>query len=356
MNRKYWGSALFLLVLAVATALVLFKANDMKAVLAAIAAVRLLWLLPSVLAALLFVAGEGLIIWYLLRALRIPVQPPQCIRWSFIGFFFSAITPSATGGQPAQVYYMKREGVRLSDSTPVLMVVAVLYKFVLVVLGLGLIAAAGSILRTAFGGLLWLYYLGLGLNVLLVAILVFVMVNPACSRRIVTGLEAGLERLRLLKPSPARHEKLLNTVAEYQNVVGYFRSHPGCILTAVGMTFAQRSSLFVLTWFIYKGLGLSGADLITVLVLQASVYIAVDMLPLPGSVGATELVYTTVFAAVVPGQYLAASLCINRGVSFYLVLLVSAVVLAVSQLMLRHLGPEVPRLSARLGKRSGKQA
>ena len=190
MNRKYWGSALFLLVLAAATALILFRANDMKAVLAAIAAVRLLWLAPSVLAALLFVAGEGLIIWYLLRALHIPVQPPQCIRWSFIGFFFSAITPSATGGQPAQVYYMRREGVRIADSTPVLMVVAVLYKFVLVVLGVGLIAAAYKILRSAFGGLLWLYYLGLGLNVLLVGILVFVMVNPRCSRRIVTGLEA----------------------------------------------------------------------------------------------------------------------------------------------------------------------
>lgn len=355
MKRKYLGSVLFLVALIAATTFVLLKSNDMRAVLAAIAAVRLVWLAPSVLAALLFVAGEGIIIWYLLRALSISVQLPQCIRWSFVGFFFSAITPSATGGQPAQVYYMRREGVRISDSTPVLMVVAVLYKFVLVVLGLGLIAAAGGILRSAFGGLLWLYYLGLGLNVLLVGILVFVMVSPGCSRRIVSGLEKGLEKLHLLKPSPARHEKLMGIVAEYQGVVQYFREHPGCILAAVGMTFLQRSTLFILTWFIYRGLGLNGSDLLTILILQASVYIAVDMLPLPGSVGANELVYSTVFAAVFPGEYLAASLCINRGVSFYLVLLVSAVALGISQLMLRRAAPVRGQISAPAKKRK-KQA
>ena len=350
MKRKYLGSVVFLVLLIAATTFVLLKSNDMRAVLAAIAAVRLTWLLPSILSALLFVAGEGIIIWYLLRALNISVRLPQCIRWSYIGFFFSAITPSATGGQPAQVYYMRREGVRISDSTPVLMLVAVLYKFVLVVLGLALLVAAGGILRSAFGGLLWLYYLGLGLNVLLVGILVFVMVSPGCSRQIVTGLERLLEKLHILKPSDTRHETLMGVVEEYQDVVRHFRGHPACILTAVAMTFLQRSTLFILTWFVYRGLGLRGTDLITVLVLQASVYIAVDMLPLPGSVGANELVYSTVFATVFPGEYLAASLCINRGVSFYLVLLISAVALGASQLMLRHAAPSGHSLSPTAAK------
>ena len=66
MKRKYWGSVLFLIVLIAATTFVLLKSNDMRAVLAAIAAVKLTWLAPGILAALLFVAGEGMIIWYLM--------------------------------------------------------------------------------------------------------------------------------------------------------------------------------------------------------------------------------------------------------------------------------------------------
>ena len=41
MKRKYWGSVLFLIVLIAATTFVLLKSNDMRAVLAAIAAVKL---------------------------------------------------------------------------------------------------------------------------------------------------------------------------------------------------------------------------------------------------------------------------------------------------------------------------
>ena len=49
---------------------------------------------------------------------------PRCIQYSFIGFFYSGITPSATGGQPVQLYYMNKDGNRGSDSTVVLMTVA----------------------------------------------------------------------------------------------------------------------------------------------------------------------------------------------------------------------------------------
>ncbi len=63
-------------------------------------------------------------IWYLLRALNCGVSPFSCIRYSFIGFFYSGITPSATGGQPMQLYYMKKAGIKISDSTVVLMTVA----------------------------------------------------------------------------------------------------------------------------------------------------------------------------------------------------------------------------------------
>lgn len=31
-------------------------------------------------------------------------------QYSFIGFFYSGITPSATGGQPVQLYYMSKDG------------------------------------------------------------------------------------------------------------------------------------------------------------------------------------------------------------------------------------------------------
>ena len=48
----------------------------------------------------------------------------------------ASITPSATGGQPMQLYYMSRDDNRLSESSVVLMTVALIYKLVLVLIGI----------------------------------------------------------------------------------------------------------------------------------------------------------------------------------------------------------------------------
>ena len=110
-----------------------------------------------------FVSAE-LMICYLLRALGNPIAAGRCIKYSFIGFFYSGITPSATGGQPMQLYHMKRMGWKISESTVVLMTVAVLYKFVLVVIGLIMLLFGYHPLKNYLGSYMWLFYLGLLLN------------------------------------------------------------------------------------------------------------------------------------------------------------------------------------------------
>lgn len=87
--------------------------------------------------------------------------------------------------------------------------------------------------------------------------------------------------------------------------------------------------MFLLTVLIYCGFSLKGTGFLTIALLQAAVYIAVDMLPVPGAQGITELMYCSVFSSVFPGHYLMASLYVNRGISFYFLLLVSLAVVAV---------------------------
>lgn len=88
-------------------------------------------------------------------------------------------------------------------------------------------------------------------------------------------------------------------------------------------TFLQRFSIFVLTYVVYRGLGLNGFAMIDVVLLQASVYIAVDMFPIPGAQGITEAIYKKIFRNIFPGQYLIVSMCITRGISFYFIMIVS---------------------------------
>lgn len=296
----------------------------MGEVLEAIQRVQIVYLLAAAVLGLFFVSSEGMMIWYLLHVLDKKVKFISCIRYSFIGFFFSGITPSATGGQPMQLYYMKKDKLKVSESTVVLMTVAVVYKFVLVVMGLGILLFAGNKLAGLLGRYLYLYYLGLALNVVVVIVLLFVMICPKVFTGIVFSGEKFLVKLHLLKPSEKRLAMLVGFVDRYHDTVQFFLKNKHRIAAVVLFTALQRISVFVLTYVVYRGFELSGTGAFTVIMLQASVYIAVDMLPLPGAQGITELMYRKVFSTVFPGSLLTASMCVTRGINFYFLLIVSA--------------------------------
>lgn len=225
-----------------------------------------------------------------------------------------------------QLYYMNKEGHKVSDSTVVLMTVAVIYKFVLVVMGIGILIFCYQPLAQYLQGYLYLYYLGLFLNTALVVVLLFIMISPKCFKGIVVGGEKLLKKLRILKHSKHRTEKLIDMADQYHEAVLFFLRNKGKIGAVIAFTVVQRCSVFFLTWLIYRGLSLDGVSAFTVMSLQASIYIAVDMLPLPGAQGITELMYKTAYSQIFPGASLTASMCITRGLNFYMVLIVSAFV------------------------------
>lgn len=176
-------------------------------------------------------------------------------------------------------------------------------------------------LKNYFGGYVWLYLLGLFLNIGVVAALMLVMFSPGIIKAVFLRTEKLLVRLRLWKESGLRKNKMEQFLSGYQETVCFLRNHKKMIgVVAIG-TFAQRFCVFLLTYVIYRGLGLRGFSMWDIVWLQASVYIAVDMLPVPGAQGITEALFQSVFQNIFTKQYLAASVCITRGINFYLIML-----------------------------------
>lgn len=323
-NKKNILSIVLFLLLAGLTFYAICKGNDMTKVIAAIRKMDVRYFIGAAALGIFFVSAEGCMIWYLLRPLDEKTRFFKCIKYSFIGFFFSGITPSATGGQPMQLYHMNRDGLRASDSTVVLMAVAVIYKFVLVVMGLFMLVFGYGRLSEYLGQYIWLYYLGLFLNTALVVILLIVIFCPGLFKSIVFHGEKLLVKLHILKHSQERIEKLSGFADRYHSTVQFYLKNKRKIAVVVGFTVIQRASVFFLTYLVYRGFHLSGTGMLTVMMVQASVYIAVDMLPLPGAQGITELMYKTVFAGIFPGSFLTASMCVSRGINFYFLLIFSA--------------------------------
>lgn len=99
-GHKNQLSYLFFILLAILSFYAVFHDNDIGMIAASIKKMKLSYLMLAAVTALVFTMMEGVMIWYLLRVLQGKAEFLQCIRYSFVGFLYSGITPSATGGQP----------------------------------------------------------------------------------------------------------------------------------------------------------------------------------------------------------------------------------------------------------------
>ena len=138
------------------------------------------------------------------------------------------------------------------------------------------------------------------------------MFSPEIIMIIFSKIEELFVFFRFWKKSEERKVKINQFLAGYRETVYFLKTHKKLIVVTIVCTFVQRFSVFVLTYVVYRGLGLGGFAIIDIVLLQASIYIAVDMLPVPGAQGITEAMYKKIFRNIFPGQCLIASMCITR--------------------------------------------
>ena len=112
-TKKIIFNTIFLVVVFGLTIYGVFHGEDLGAVMDAIQSADKIWLLPGVALVAFFIWGESIIIWYMMRSYGIHLRKRVCFLFSSVGFFFSCITPSASGGQPMQIYYMKKEKISI---------------------------------------------------------------------------------------------------------------------------------------------------------------------------------------------------------------------------------------------------
>lgn len=322
-KKKRVAQILFFLAVMALTFWAVLHNQNLSEILQAVRRMKPEYFLAAMLLGIFFVSMEGYMIFRLLSGMNGKSSLFRCIQYSFIGFFYSGITPSATGGQPMQLYYMSKDGNRASDSTVVLMTVALYYKLVLVLIGLGILIGWNRPLKYYLGSYYGLYLLGLVLNTALVLLILGVMLFPGTMLGTANAFEAMMLRLGLWKPSPKRREKVAGFVASYGQAVSFLKNNKSKLLEILILTFLQRSSVFFLTYLVYLGFGLKGSGAGTVMFLQAAIYIAVDMLPIPGAQGITEAMYQGVYLTVFTEEYLMPSMLVSRSINFYFLLIIS---------------------------------
>jgi conserved hypothetical protein len=326
-RRTIWKSGFLFLGLVALTFYVIFKGSDMKELLKILESSKLGFVLCGCACVAVYLVCDAVNLRRILASLDYNVTLGQALKYAGTGFFFSGITPSSTGGQPMQIFYMFYDNVHISHGSVTLMLDLISYEVVTIAFAVTGLIAQHSILFRAQIAMRSLIIAGMAVNILLLLFLIAALFAPIISQKLVMGVVNKLMRFKWAKRFDIRKraQEQLNEYQETGKVIG----QDAALIAKVLITSAvQVTGLYSTTFFAFRALGIDDFSFFTIITLQAVVSVGMSFIPLPGSVGANEGGFLFVFSVIVPQALLEPTLILSRGISFYLMMGAAGLIIA----------------------------
>lgn len=311
------------LIFVVAACFLVLRGTDIRTVGEALAQTSIPFLALGILMAEVFHLAEGINLKILLRSFGHSVSFWQGMKYAYIGFFFSSITPSSTGGQPAQLYAMKKDGIEIAHGT--LALIGELASFQLAVFFMEILAM-GAIIQgrvSPSAELLVLAVLGFLINILFISGLLLVIFSRRLKERLLCLLCEAMNRLPI-KNKKKWQEKLEETFQDFQNCAGLIRRRPRTMGKVFLVSLCQVVSWFSVPYMVCLAMGENAVTYPQIFLLQTVLFMTTALLPFPGAAGISEYAFVRLFSAVFVKNPMAAATLVNRGISFYCLLAISA--------------------------------
>lgn len=332
---KYILSILFLVALIVATIIILFTKYDIRDIFKTLADLDIKYIIIGILLMFVYILFEGIAMKLILRAMGEKVSVWDNFVYSAIDYYFCAVTPSATGGQPMVAYYMKKDKIPLTKTTIVLLINTALFKIVLMVLSIiALIACPEYVGSRPL--IIVLFVLGFAINIFLVIMCFLGAFNRRGVEKLGNWLIIKLRKFKIVKKPLGARRTLRVKMDEYQEGGRLILKHKGLMALALGANFIQRISMFAMSFCVYLAfipvLKAANPDFIplgfiNLFAIQVIIALSVDSLPLPGGVGISEWLYLFLFTFIYGTEVMIASaMMVTRAVSFYIPLIVTMII------------------------------
>lgn len=324
-KNKNIFNILFLTIVFIITLYSVFHNEDLSSIAGYIKNADSHYLVIGVIFVLIYIECEAAVIYYMLKSLGENVLFSHCCLYSFAGFFFSLVTPSATGGQPAQLYLMKKDGLPLTVSAMVLVIVTITYKMVLVAAGAVVFIFRPAKIIMYLSPVTGWCLLGIALNTICIIIMLIFVFNPAFAKNSAAFIINTAGKFFSSLNSQKYMDRLVSAMEKYKDSASYFASNKFIIWNVFCITTFQRIILFAVTYIVCVSFNIAGTGFFTITGLQAMISVAVDMLPLPGGMGITEKLFKEIFTPVCSTNLVIPVMIASRGISYYTQLIISAV-------------------------------
>ena len=285
-----------------------------------------LFLMFGIAASVMYVWFEGVAIRSVLKKIGYPRGPFNGLLYSTADVYFSAVTPSATGGQPAAAFFMLRDGIPAEMTAAVLVLNLMMYTASIVVLGVfAIVICPGAFKEFSTFSKLLIAIGFIALSLLSVAFFCLlkkgnVIVNQI-SRFIIL-----LHNKKMIRETKRKLLRLKKAANDYRLCSEMISGRKKILLSSFWWNLLQRAVQLMVPMLIYCSLGGEKNGMAIVFSKQCLVTIGYNFVPVPGGIGISDYLMLDGFSRIMSEQMAYSVELISRGITFYFCVLISGLI------------------------------
>lgn len=323
-TKRFIKNMIFFVVLIALTFFFLMRNKDINEVLHVISSIDIKYIILGLFVMSFYIIGEAFNNNMLLRKFGYKKSMLNSLKYATVGYFYSSITPSASGGQPMQLYHMNKEGIDISHGTIILLLQACSFHIVTLLYMLVGVLLNGGYLIDNLHYFTILLVIGITVTVCVLTVLLGLLFSKKASH-IFTKIALWFIRLLKLKNEDDIINKLTSEMDKFRESSTYLKENKKFFINVIVVTFLQMTAFYSVTYItavIFK----VPASYLKILTLQAVLFSAISSAPLPGSMGVSEIGFGAIFLPLFTEKYISTAILVNRFMNFYFFVLVSMIV------------------------------
>lgn len=331
MNEKLKKVA-NIIVLALVTCLVLYFSlkDNFNTIINEIINVNIFWLVISFLLALSFWFFKAIATTRIANIFKKDYSIKQGMRLVLETNFFHAITPFAVGGQPYEIYSLKKSKLKITEATNVSIVNFIVYQIALVSLGIIAIVYNHHFVLLKENDLLKnLVVVGFLVNFIVIVALFLLTCTKKINKILMKFIIKVLNKIHLVKNKDEKIKQFNEYLNEFHQGAKILLHDKKLFIKLIFVHFIGLISSYLIPLTLAYAMGISSYTGIEAIVLSSYVMLIGAFVPIPGGTGGLEYGFMTFYGSFIKGSKLNAIMLLWRFITYYFAMILGAILLGI---------------------------
>ena len=301
--------------------------DDFNTTIKYLTTVNLLWISIGILAFVLYLIFQSLSLHIFMKGIDKNYKLKDTILLILSAQFFNAITPFSSGGQPFQMYLMKKQGIKLTDSGNVL-----LQNFIGQQLSIIIMGTFSIVINKVFNiipqdnMLRKIVVIGYVVNIVVLLILFMLSYAKKTNTELFNKILNFIFKFKFIRNKNDLKEKLLNKIDEFYEGSAYFKKNISKLFRATLYNVIGLVFYYIIPLFVFFSIGeVSSITILESIVCSGYTYLIGSFVPIPGGSGGLEYGFIQFFQGFTVGATLSACMILWRFITYYFSMIIGAI-------------------------------